>query len=75
MSIELQHLGRSLVVAGVLIAALGGLLLLADRLPWAGRLPGDILIRKKGFTLYFPLATGIALSLLLSLLFWLFGRR
>lgn len=64
-----------LVLAGVLIAALGGLLILADRLPWIGRLPGDILIRKKNFTFYFPLATSIALSLLLTFLFWLLGRR
>ncbi|GAB4488288.1 MAG: hypothetical protein OHK006_18520 [Thermodesulfovibrionales bacterium] len=75
MSIDLQHIGRMLVLAGVLIAALGGLLILADRLPWIGRLPGDILIRKKNFTFYFPLATSIALSLLLTFLFWLLGRR
>lgn len=75
MSIELQHIGRMLVIAGVLIAALGGLLLIADRLPWIGRLPGDILIRKKNFTFYFPLATSIAVSLLITFLFWLLGRR
>lgn len=72
---DLTQLGRSLLVLGLVIAALGLLLLLGGRLPGAGRLPGDILIRRDGVTLYFPLATSILLSLLLTLVLNLFLRR
>ena len=67
-------LGRTLIIFGLLIAALGLLLTLAGKLPWLGRLPGDISIRRENFTFYFPLATSIILSLLLTLLLWLFRR-
>ncbi len=72
---EIQHIGKVLIILGVIIIAIGGLLLLSGKLPWIGRLPGDILIQKKNFTFYFPLATSILLSLLLTLIFWLLGKR
>src|SRR5439155_658219 len=52
-----------------------GLAKLDPRVPWIGRLPGDIHIQRGNWHFYFPLATSIVLSLLLTLLFWLFGRR
>lgn len=67
-------LGKSLIVIGLVIAAIGLLLTLAGRIPWLGRLPGDIFIKKDNFTFYFPLATSILISLLLSFLLWLFRR-
>jgi hypothetical protein len=67
-------LGKSLIVIGLLIAAIGLLLTLAGKIPWLGRLPGDIFIKKDNFTFYFPLATSILISLILSLLLWLFRR-
>lgn len=72
---EVQSIGRFLVITGLVLAAVGGLLLLAGKVPWIGRLPGDIFIQRKNFTFYFPLATSILLSLLLTLLFWLIGRK
>lgn len=75
MAEGIRQIGRLLVAAGVLIALVGGLILLSGRVPWIGRLPGDILVQKKNFTFYFPLATSILISLLLTFLFWLFGRR
>jgi hypothetical protein len=45
------------------------------KIPYIGRLPGDIIIQKKNFTFYFPLATSILLSIFLSLLFWILSRR
>ena len=72
---EIQHIGKVFIILGVIIIAIGGLLLLSGKLPWIGRLPGDILIQKKNFTFYFPLATSILLSLLLTLIFWLLGKR
>lgn len=71
----IQHIGKLLILIGIILAAIGGLLLVAGRLPWLGRLPGDILIQKKNVTFYFPLATSILVSIFLTLLFWLLGRR
>ncbi len=75
MTEGIQYIGRFLVFLGILIIAVGGLLLLSGRIPWIGKLPGDIIIQKKNFTFYFPLATSILLSLLLSLIFWLLRRK
>jgi hypothetical protein len=70
----MPEIGRVLIVIGVVIVALGLLLTLAGRIPWLGRLPGDIVYRRGNFTFYFPLATSILLSLLLTALLWLFRR-
>lgn len=69
--------GRVLLLLGLFVAAIGAALLLAERLPWLrlGRLPGDLRLERGNFRFYFPLATSILLSVVLSLLFWLFGRR
>ena len=66
--------GRVLMIAGALLFVVGLLLSLAPRVPWLGRLPGDIVYRRGSFTFYFPLATSILLSLLLTLLLSLFRR-
>jgi len=71
----IQHIGKMLLLLGIILAAIGGLMLIAGRISWIGRLPGDILIQKKTFTFYFPLATSILVSIVLTLLFWLPGRR
>jgi hypothetical protein len=69
-------LGRTLIVVGAVMVALGLLLTFGGRLPLRiGRLPGDILIKGKHYVFYFPLATGLLLSLLLSLVLWLVNRR
>jgi hypothetical protein len=83
--IEWGNLGKLFIVIGSIIVALGGLLLLADRMPgmghlvgWIGKLPGDISIKRDSFSFYFPLGTSIFLSVILSLVFyllsWLFRR-
>ena len=73
----LHYIGKFLVIAGILIAAIGGLLLLFrnEGIPFLGKLPGDIVIQKKNFTLYFPIATSILLSILLTLIFYFLGRK
>ncbi|MBI5187761.1 MAG: DUF2905 domain-containing protein [Nitrospirae bacterium] len=71
----MQYIGRFLIILGIIIVAVGGLLLFSGKVPWLGRLPGDIIIQKKNFTFYFPLATSILLSVILTLLFWIIGRR
>jgi len=71
----MDSLARVLIVFGVVLALLGGLLLLAGKIPFLGRLPGDIIIRRENWSFYFPLTTSILLSILVTLLFSLFGRR
>jgi ribose/xylose/arabinose/galactoside ABC-type transport system permease subunit len=71
----MTDLGKLLLALGGMIILVGGVLLLAGRfnLP-LGKLPGDIVYRGKNTVFYFPLTTCIVISLVLSLLFWLFGR-
>ena len=71
---EVSNLGRLLVIGGVLLAAVGVIVLLAGKVPFLGRLPGDIVYHKGGTTLYFPLVTCLLLSLILSLLLSVFRR-
>lgn len=71
----IQHIGRALIVLGIVVIAIGGLLLLSGKIPWLGKLPGDIVIQRKNFTFYFPLATSILISVIITLIFWLFGRK
>lgn len=72
---DAEYLGRLLLVIGLVLSLIGGILLLSGRIPWLGRLPGDFLVQKKNFTIYFPLATSILISVLLTLLFSLLGRK
>jgi DUF2905 family protein len=67
--------GKALVVLGLAIAATGVLVLLAGRIPWLGRLPGDIHVERGNWSFYFPLATSILVSLVISLVLYLIGRR
>jgi hypothetical protein len=67
--------GKLLIVFGFLITVVGVIVVLAGRLPWLGRLPGDVYIQRGHWTFYFPLATSIVVSLALTTLFWLIGRR
>ena len=66
--------GRLLIILGVVLILVGLLLTYGRRIPWLGKLPGDIRIEQENFSFYFPLATSLLVSLLLSLLFWLFRR-
>jgi hypothetical protein len=73
----LGSLGRVLLALGVVIALAGVVLIVAERFPGLriGRLPGDIAFERDRWRFYFPLGTSILISIVLSLLLWLFGRR
>jgi hypothetical protein len=71
----MDSLGKMLILFGVILALLGGLLLLTGKIPFLGRLPGDIVIRHEHWSFYFPLTTSIVISILLTLLFSFFSRR
>jgi hypothetical protein len=75
MSPHFDSLGKILILLGIFLVLTGALVLALGKVPGLGRLPGDIYIQKKGWSFYFPLTTCILLSLLLTLLFSLFGRR
>jgi len=69
-------MGRAFIAIGIVLVALGLVLTFGERLPIRlGRLPGDIVIRGKNTTFYFPLVTSLLLSVLLSFVMWLLGRR
>ena len=70
----MNGLGKPLIILGLLLVAAGLIISFAPRIPWLGRLPGDICIKKENFSFYFPLATCILLSAVLSFILWLFRR-
>lgn len=67
-------LGKILVLTGVVIIVLGITMMFLDKIPFVGKLPGDIVIRKRNFTLYFPLGTMILLSAGLTLVFYIISH-
>jgi hypothetical protein len=71
----LSDLGRTLVIVGVLLAALGGVLLLTGQLPWLGRLPGDISFERGNVRFYAPIATMLLVSIILTIVLNLLVRR
>jgi hypothetical protein len=75
---DLSGLGKLLLGLGGLLLLIGALLVFGGRLPGIGvlgRLPGDIFIKRDNFSFYFPLTTSILISIILSLMLWLFFRR
>jgi hypothetical protein len=67
-------LGKTLIVLGLIITACGLALTFTDRIPWLGKLPGDIAIRKENVSFYFPLTSCILLSVIVSFILWLLRR-
>ncbi|HXV82305.1 MAG TPA: DUF2905 domain-containing protein [Candidatus Binatia bacterium] len=70
----MAELGKTLIIIGILLVVLGLIVSAAGRLPWLGNLPGDITIQRERFTFYFPLATCILISIILSLVLYFFRR-
>ncbi|MEK7702954.1 MAG: DUF2905 domain-containing protein [Nitrospirota bacterium] len=72
------ELGRILIYIGMLLVVMGAVIMLADKVPgwWGlGKLPGDILIERENFRIYFPFATSLLVSLFLSFLFWILSHK
>lgn len=74
----MEHLARALILFGIILVVLGVVLTLAvkfsGKVPWIGQLPGDIIIKRGNFTFYFPLATCLLASLILTLVLSIFRR-
>lgn len=71
---NLSYPGKLLVFGGAAFVILGVILLVFDKIPFLGRLPGDIVVKRKNFILYFPIATSILISIVLSVVFYLLGH-
>ena len=71
----MPEIGKTLIIFGIILIGFGLLLTLANKIPFIGRLPGDIYIQKKNFSFYFPIVTSILISVILSLIFWLWPHR
>lgn len=68
-------LGKSLIVIGVVIAVIGLIFSLGPKIPYLGKLPGDIYLKKDNFVFYFPLATSIIISVVISIILYIITRR
>jgi len=83
MILSMHHLGKMIVLMGIVLLVVGGLLILLGKwqessgggVGWLGRLPGDIFIKRENFSFYFPLTTSIIVSLVGSALLYFFLRR
>lgn len=69
-----MHPGKTLIILGILMILAGILITWGGKITLLGRLPGDLRIERDHFTFYFPLGTSILISIVLSVLFWMFRR-
>ena len=70
----MHDLAKGLILLGAVLVGAGLLLLISPKVPFLGKLPGDIVIKRENFTLSFPLATSIVVSLLISVLLYFIGK-
>ncbi len=70
----MTELGKWLIILGLIVTAIGLVLSFLGKLPWLGRLPGDIFIKRENFAFYFPLATCLIISALISFILWLIRK-
>ena len=75
---KMMSIGKTLIVLGVVLVGVGLLVTFFDKIPFLGKLPGDIHIKRDNFQFYFPIATSVVLSLLFTLILWIisyFGKK
>ncbi|GLI53418.1 DUF2905 domain-containing protein [Thermodesulfovibrio yellowstonii] len=71
----MNEIGKFLILIGIITIIIGLILMLTGKIPFIGRIPGDIVIERKNFIFYFPLGTSILLSIIISLIFYLLSRK
>ncbi len=71
----MAEFGKILIFIGLLLAILGVVFIFGNKLPFVGRLPGDIAIERKNYSFYFPVATCIVISIVMSFILWLFSKK
>ncbi|MBM4053403.1 MAG: DUF2905 domain-containing protein [Planctomycetes bacterium] len=72
---EFGSFGKVLITIGIIMIVVGAFFLLGNKIPFLGKLPGDVAIQKKNFSFYFPITTCIIISIILSLIMWLLGKK
>jgi hypothetical protein len=70
----MQGMGKILIIAGVVLIIAGVFFMFSPRIPLFGKLPGDIMVKRENFTFYFPLASSILISILISLVLYLIRK-
>lgn len=70
----MQSAGKILILTGVIFILIGAVLTFYEKIPLIGKLPGDIIIKRKNFTLYIPIVTSLLISFLLSLIFYILDK-
>jgi len=71
----METFGKTLIILGIILLGTGFAFIIMGKLPFLGRLPGDIFIQKKNFSFYFPITTCLLISIILSILFWWWAKR
>ncbi|MDE1921375.1 MAG: DUF2905 domain-containing protein [Candidatus Omnitrophica bacterium] len=69
------EIGKTIIIAGIILIVIGILVMVAGKVPGVGRLPGDIFIKKENFSFYFPLTTCILLSIIISIVMYFWGKK
>ena len=72
---DFSGFGKILFIIGLVISIIGLLMMLGEKIPWIGRLPGDFYYKGKNFTFYFPLATSIIISIILTVILMFINRK
>ena len=67
--------GKLFIFIGLLLVVIGFVFIIGNKIPFIGKLPGDIVIERRNFNFYFPITTCISVSIILSLIFWLLGKK
>ena len=70
----MSAMGKTLIMLGLVLTVCGVALTFSDRIPWLGRLPGDIAFKKENVSFYFPLTSCILVSVIVSVILWLLRR-
>jgi len=70
----MTDMGKFIIICGILLIVIGTIMSFSSRIPFLGKLPGDIFYSKNGFTFYFPLATSILLSIVISIILYFFRK-
>lgn len=71
----MNAIGKTLIFVGIVLIIIGIFFTLGNKIPHFGRLPGDIMVKKENFTLYFPITTSILISIVISIILFLFTRK
>jgi hypothetical protein len=67
--------GKLFIFIGLLLVVIGFVFIIGNKIPFIGKLPGDIVIERRNFNFYFPITTCIIVSIIMSLIFWLLGKK